>query len=90
MPTAIGGTLASDGSPLITIQPRQPALRQSGQAWHDRQLRPAAGLRPDLKQAYKSAIQYFYDLGIRHFDLDIEGPALSIDQWASTINGFCV
>jgi hypothetical protein len=34
-----------------------------------------------MKKAYEGAIKYFYDMGIRHFDLDIEGPALSIAQW---------
>jgi hypothetical protein len=34
-----------------------------------------------MKKAYEKAITYFYDMGIRHFDLDIEGPGLGIDQW---------
>jgi hypothetical protein len=34
-----------------------------------------------MKKAYEDAITYFYDMGIRHFDLDIEGPALSLSQW---------
>ncbi|MFN8071806.1 MAG: hypothetical protein U0R66_08380 [Mycobacterium sp.] len=34
-----------------------------------------------MKKAYEKAIKYFYDMGIRKFDLDIEGPALGIGQW---------
>ncbi|MFN8087979.1 MAG: Ig-like domain-containing protein [Mycobacterium sp.] len=79
VPTAIGGTLASDGS-SITIQLDSPLYANQGQAGTTVSYGLQQGF-DQMKQAYKSAIQYFYDLGIRHFDLDIEGPALSIDQW---------
>lgn len=79
VPTAIGGTVAPDGS-SITIELDSPLYANQGQAGTTVSYGLQQGF-DQMKQAYQEAIQYFYDLGIRHFDLDIEGPALSIDQW---------
>lgn len=79
VPKAIGGSVSDDGR-TITIKLDKPLQPNQGKA----ATVVSYGLQEgfdQMKQAYEGAIQYFYNLGIRHFDLDIEGPALSIDQW---------
>lgn len=79
VPTAIGGAIAPDGA-SVTFQLDSPLYANYGKASTDLSYGLQAGF-DQMKQAYRSAIQYFYDMGIRHFDLDIEGPALEIGQW---------
>jgi len=78
-PTAVEGSLAPDGS-SITLTFDTPVTSNYGDATTD----VSYGLQDgyvSMKKAYQDAIGYFYGMGIRHFDLDIEGPALEIAQW---------
>ncbi len=79
VPKAIGGTLSADGATL-NIQLDSALYANQGKAAAVVSYGLQVGF-DRMKQAYQDAIQYFYDLGVRHFDLDIEGPALAIDQW---------
>lgn len=79
VPKATGGTLAPDGG-SITLTFDDPVTSNYGDASTD----VSYGLQDGylaMKKAYQDAIGYFYSMGIRHFDLDIEGPALEIGQW---------
>ncbi len=79
VPKATGGTLAPDGS-SITLTFDNPVTSNYGDATTD----VSYGLQDGylaMKKAYQDAIGYFYAMGVRHFDLDIEGPALEIGQW---------
>ena len=78
VPRATSGTIAPDGS-TITFEFDTPVTSNYGMVNTDVSYGVEAGFLR-MKQAYADAIQPFYDMGIRHFDLDIEGPALSIDQ----------
>ncbi len=74
-PTAKSGSIAPDGS-TITFEFDTPVTANYGKVDTNVSYGLEAGyLR--MKQAYSEAIQYFYDMGIRHFDLDIEGTALA-------------
>ena len=79
-PRATGGSLAADGR-SITIELDNPLTANLGNASVNLDYGLQAGF-DQMKQAYKGAIQYFYDLGVRHIDLDIEGKALQDPkQW---------
>lgn len=78
VPQATNGTIAPDGS-TITFVFDTPVTSNYGKVSTDLTYGLEAGFLR-MKQAYTDAIKYFYDMGIRHFDLDIEGPALAIDQ----------
>ena len=78
VPKATKGTIAPDGS-AITFEFDTPVTSNYGKVNTDLGYGIEAGF-VRMKNAYKDAIKYFYDMGIRHFDLDIEGPALAIDQ----------
>jgi hypothetical protein len=78
VPIATKGTIAPDGS-AITFEFDREVTPNYGPVGTNLSYGIEAGFLR-MKQAYKDAIQYFYDMGIRHFDLDIEGPALSIGQ----------
>ena len=78
VPRAKNGTIADDGS-TITFQFDEAVTANDGPVDTNLSYGIEAGFLR-MKQAYKDAIQPFYNMGIRHFDLDIEGPALAIDQ----------
>ena len=79
VPKLTGGLIAPDGA-TVTFDLSKPLTANYGKVRTDLSYGVQAGF-DQMKQAYQSAIQYFYDMGIRHFDLDIEGPALEISQW---------
>ena len=79
VPKAVSGSIATDGS-SITFGLDSPLTANYGPVSTTVSYGLEEGFE-NMKQAYHDAIAYFYDMGIRHFDLDIEGPALSIDQW---------
>ena len=78
VPKAKNGSIAPDGS-TITFEFTGDMTPNYGDITTDVSYGIEAGF-VRMKQAYQDAIQYFYDMGIRHFDLDIEGPALAIGQ----------
>lgn len=78
VPKAVSGAISPDGA-TVSITLDTPLTANLGNA----STVLSYGLQDGfvaMKQAYHDAMQYFYDMGIRHFDLDIEGPALGIDQ----------
>ena len=81
VPTVVSGSLAPDGASItFGFDPETPLTSNYGPVSTTVSYGLAEGF-DRMWQAYHDAITYFYDMGIRHFDLDIEGPALSIDQW---------
>lgn len=78
VPNALSGAISPDGS-IVSITLDAPLTANYGNAGTVLSYGLQEGF-VQMKQAYQTAIQYFYDMGIRHFDLDIEGPALGIDQ----------
>lgn len=81
VPTVVSGALAPDGASItFGFDPETPLTSNYGPVSTTVSYGLAEGF-DRMWQAYHDAIKYFYDMGIRHFDLDIEGPALSIDQW---------
>ena len=78
VPLATNGTIAPDGSTITFDFDRDVTPNYGDVATNLSYGLEAGFLR--MKKAYADAIKYFYDMGIRHFDLDIEGPALAIEQ----------
>ena len=83
VPKATAGEISSDGA-SITFQ-FDPKVPLNVVAYGPLSTDLSYGLQQGFDQmraAYKNAIQYFYDLGVRHIDLDIEGDALQDPrQW---------
>ncbi len=75
VPMATSGTIAADGT-SVTLEfdlPLNPGV------YGPASIELSYGLQvgfDQMKKAYTEAIDYFYKLGVRHFDLDIEGNAL--------------
>ena len=81
LPTFVGGSVAPDGASItFDLDPNTPFSPVYGPMSTEVSYGLAEGF-DKMRAAYYDAIKYFYDMGIRHFDLDIEGPALSINQW---------
>lgn len=82
VPKAVGGELVMDGNnaTAINITLDRPLGSENVNASTIVSFGYPEGFDA-MKAAYEGAIKYFYDMGIRHFDLDIEGPALSLAQW---------
>lgn len=78
VPKAKNGSIAPDGN-TITFEFTDDMTPNYGDITTDLSYGIEAGF-VRMKDAYQEAIRYFYDMGIRHFDLDIEGPALAIGQ----------
>lgn len=77
VPIAVAGAVTDNGA-SITIEFDKPVV---GAVYGPASTQLTYGLQvgfDQMKAAYTDAIQYFYDLGVRHFDLDIEGDALDI------------
>jgi hypothetical protein len=75
VPLATSGAIASDGA-SVTLE-FDKALNPVVYGTASTEL--SYGLQvgfDQMKTAYTEAIDYFYKLGVRHFDLDIEGNAL--------------
>ena len=81
VPQPIGGSISSDGASVtIDFDPQWPLnAAVYGPVSTDLSYGLQEGF-DQMKLAYKEAIQYFYDMGVRHFDLDIEGNALEFPQ----------
>ncbi len=81
VPKAVGGSLVTDGNNVtaITIKLDKGLNPVNEDARTSVTFGYPEGFE-DMKKTYVQAIKYFYDLGVRHFDLDIEGPALGIGQ----------
>ena len=81
LPIVTNGSLAPDGASItFSLDPTTPFTSNYGQMSTEVSYGLTEGF-DKMRAAYSDAIKYFYDMGIRHFDLDIEGPALSIEQW---------
>jgi hypothetical protein len=79
VPKATKGRLLADGQ-TISLEFDKAITGNLGESSASVSYGLTSGFQA-MRAAYQKAIQYFYDLGIRHIDLDIEGPALSVQQW---------
>lgn len=82
VPKATSGALVTDGTNVTAINITLD--KPLGPQYEDADTIASFGYPEGfvaMKKAYEDAIKVFYDMGIRKFDLDIEGPALGIGQW---------